>query len=78
VHEPEDHIATLCDTMRHLITVQGRALDEQRAFFQRWIAPSFGALCNAIEAEPGTLFYTPVARFLNAFLTIEKSAFDML
>lgn len=78
VNEPEDHMATLCDTMRHLIAVQGRDLGEQRAFFKRWIAPSFGALCDAIEAEPGTSFYTPVARFANAFLRIEQSAFDML
>jgi TorA maturation chaperone TorD len=78
VSEPEDHIATLCDTMRHLIAVQNRALADQSRFFKRWIAPSFVQLCSAIEKAPQTSFYKPVARFANAFLTIEQNAFDML
>jgi TorA maturation chaperone TorD len=77
VNEPEDHIATLCDTMRHLIAVQRRELDEQRAFFMRWIAPSYDALCDAIEAEPQTGFYKPVARFAKVFFDIERTAFEM-
>jgi TorA maturation chaperone TorD len=77
VNEPEDHIATLCDTMRHLIGVQGRDLGEQRAFFMRWIAPSCAALCDAIEAEPQTAFYKPVARFAKVFFDIERTAFEL-
>jgi len=76
--EPEDHIAALCDTMRHLIAVQKRELSVQGAFFSRWIAPAAGPLCNAIEAAPSTSFYKSVARFAEAFLDIEQSAFDML
>jgi len=30
--EPEDHIAGLCDTMRHVIAEQQRPLEEQRRF----------------------------------------------
>jgi len=74
--EPEDHIAALCDTMRHLI--QKRDLAEQRRFFQRWIEPAAQSLCNAIEKEPGTSFYKPVARFAKAFFDIERNAFEML
>ena len=77
VNEPEDHIATLCDTMRHLIAVQKRDLAEQSGFFKRWIAPSFGPLCDAIENEPKATFYKPVARFANVFFTIEQNAFEM-
>ena len=76
--EPEDHIAALCDTMRHLVAVQKRDLDVQSAFFKRWIAPSAGPLCDAIEAAPTTSFYRPVARFAKAFFDIEQSAFEML
>jgi TorA maturation chaperone TorD len=76
--EPEDHIAALCETMRHLIAVQKRDLAEQRRFFERWIAPSAGSLCDAIEAEPATAFYKPVARFAKAFFDIERDAFEML
>jgi TorA maturation chaperone TorD len=75
--EPEDHIAALCDTMRHLIAVQKRDLAEQRRFFQRWIQPAAESLCNAIEAEPGTSFYKSVARFAKAFFDIERTAFEM-
>ncbi len=48
VHEPEDHIATLCDTMRHLITVQARDLDEQRALLRALDRPGRGDFvrCN--------------------------------
>ena len=76
--EPEDHIAALCDTMRHLIAVQKREVASQAAFFNRWIGPAFGSLCDAIEAEPATVFYRSVARFARAFLEIEQSAFEML
>ena len=76
--EPEDHIAALCDTMRHLIAIQKRDLAAQGAFFNRWIGRAAGSLCDAIEAEPKTAFYRSVARFARAFLKIEQSAFEML
>jgi TorA maturation chaperone TorD len=76
--EPEDHIAALCDTMRHLIAVQKREPAEQSAFFKRWIGPAAGPLCDAIEADPATSFYKAVARFAKAFFDIEQNAFEML
>jgi len=76
--EPEDHLAALCDTMRHLIAVQKRDLAVQGAFFNRWIGPAIGPLCDAIEAEPRAAFYRSVGRFTEAFLRIEQRAFEML
>ena len=76
--EYEDHVAALCDTMRYLIAVQKRELARQGAFFNRWISPAYGPLCDAIEAEPRTAFYRSVARFAKAFLDVEQSAFEML
>jgi len=76
--EPEDHIAALCDTMRHLIALQKRDLVEQSVFFKRWIGPIAGPLCDAIEADPSLSFYKSVARFAKAFFDIEQSAFEML
>ena len=76
--EPEDHIAALCDVMRHLIAVQKRDLAAQSVFFQRWIGPAAGPLCDAAAADPTTSFYKPVARFAKAFFDIEQSAFEML
>ena len=76
--EPEDHIAALCDAMRHLIAVQKRDLAEQSRFFNRWIAPSVQPLCDAIQRNPTTAFYKSVGRFANAFFLLEQTAFEML
>lgn len=76
--EPEDHVAALFDTMRHLIAEQVRGLAEQRRFFERWIAPIVGPLCAAIEKNETTAFYRHVARLAKAFLTVEQAAFEML
>jgi TorA maturation chaperone TorD len=78
VREPEDHIAALCDTMRHLIAEQKIDLDQQRRFFSRWIAPLVEPLCSAIEGSDKTAFYKPVARFAKSFFLLEQSAFEML
>jgi TorA maturation chaperone TorD len=76
--EPEDHIAALCDTMRHLIAAQKRDLREQSAFFGRWIAPTFEPLCDAIDNDAHTGFYKSVGQFAKSFLMLEQSAFEML
>ena len=77
VHEPEDHIAALCDTMRHLIAAQ-RELAEQERFFNRWIGPAAEPLCNAIDNDAGTVFYRRVSRFARRFFRVEQTAFEML
>jgi TorA maturation chaperone TorD len=78
VREPEDHIAALCDTMRHLIAEQKMGLEGQRRFFNRWIAPPVDRLCAAIDTNANTCFYRHVGRFAKAFLTLEQIAFEML
>ena len=78
VGEPEDHIAALCETMRHLIAGQHRSLEEQRRFYRRWLAPNVEPLCAAIEANAQTSFYRVVARVANAFFSLEQAAFEML
>jgi TorA maturation chaperone TorD len=78
VSEPEDHIAALCDVMRHLIIEQQRDLAEQQRFFSRWIEPTGPRLCDAISAHPALDFYKHVGRFANAFFRLEQSAFEML
>lgn len=76
--EPEDHIAALCDAMRHLIAEQRRDLSEQSRFFGRWLAPAADPLCDAICAHPGALFYRHVANFAKSFFHLEHSSFEML
>jgi TorA maturation chaperone TorD len=77
-YEPEDHVAALCDTMRHLVAEQKRDLEEQRRFFNKWIHPTAGPLCAAIERSDKTSFYKPVARFATSFFDLEQTAFEML
>ena len=76
--EPEDHIAALFDTMRHLVAEQERDLEEQRRFFNRWIQPAIDPLCGAIEGSDKTTFYKWVARFAGRFCTLEHMSFEML
>ena len=77
VGEPEDHIAALCEVMRHLVAQQKCGLDEQRRFFNRWIQPTIEPLCSAIERSDKTSFYKAVARFAKGFCTREHMAFEM-
>jgi TorA maturation chaperone TorD len=76
--EPEDHIAALCDVMRHLIAEQKKGLEEQKLFFGRWIWPIAEPLCSAIKKSEQTRFYKSVAGLLLEVCTLEHRAFEML
>ncbi|WP_153147429.1 molecular chaperone [Dechloromonas sp. H13] len=80
VTESEDHIAALCDVMRHLIVTgpDAAGLGRQQLFFARHIAPWFEALCDALERAPDARFYPRTAALVRAFFEIERLAFDML
>jgi TorA maturation chaperone TorD len=73
--EPEDHFAALCDVMRHLIATG--ALDEQKQFFDRYLRRAYGPFCEAVLASPEPNFYLRVARFVRAFLDLERESLDM-
>jgi TorA maturation chaperone TorD len=75
VHEPEDHVAAVCDVMRHLVTRGDDAA--QREFFEKFLWPVANPLCDAIARSGRVLFYRHVARFAHAFAALEHSAFKM-
>ena len=77
VFEPEDHVATLCETMRFVIAVQQRPLPEQKAFFDRFLYRGGIAFCNAVRDSEKARFYKTVAEFTVAFLEVEKEAFEI-
>lgn len=77
VTEPEDHIAALCEVMRHLISVQQAPIEEQREFFTRFLDPGAQRLCDAVTAAAEANFYKAVARFAGAFFELERTAFEM-
>ena len=72
VHEPEDHIAALCEVMVMLIQ-DGSSTAVQRDFFAKhidsWGQKFFADLAVARNA----VFYRAVARFGTAFMSLEKS-----
>lgn len=76
--EPEDHIAALCDVMRHLIAEQQAELSTQKQFFERWIRPTFEPLCAAIERSQVGAFHKSAGRLAKTFFSLEQSAFEML
>jgi TorA maturation chaperone TorD len=75
--EPEDHIAGLCEVLRYAIAVQHRGLEEQKAFFDRFVYRGATAFCDAVTASPKAVFYAHVARFARAFFDLEREAFEM-
>ncbi|RZJ10428.1 MAG: molecular chaperone [Acidovorax sp.] len=79
--ETEDHIAYMCEVMRYLIAGDDVAvcnLTAQRDFFATHLQPWVGALCDALAAHPQARFYTAVAQFTRAFVSVEMQGFDML
>lgn len=78
--EPEDHLAALCEVMRHLITrgSSDSALQQQRDFFTRYIARAYNPLVSQTMSRQGVSFYTHVGRVTKAFLDIEVASFEML
>lgn len=82
--ESEDHIAALCEVMRHLILKNdgegkgtGKAFSEQKQFFAEFIQPWAMEMCAALAAHPAAGFYATLAGLTKAFLEIEAQAFEM-
>lgn len=76
--EYEDHVSSVCETMRYVIAVQQRPLSEQKVFFERFVYRGLVAFCGAVRVSKQGRFYRHVAQFASAFVEVEKSAFEML
>jgi TorA maturation chaperone TorD len=80
VAESEDHVATLCEVMRYLITsddVEIANLAAQKKFFAGHMQPWVGDLCVAIDNHPHAVFYKRVAHLAQSFFEVEMQAFEM-
>ncbi len=75
----EDHLATVCETMRALITGAGLgepfAFAEQREFFESHVRPWVFNCCTAIQKSPVANYYRRVAEFTQVFMAIERDSF---
>lgn len=77
VSEPEDHVATLCETMRWLIIGRKADLEVQRRFFNEYLYAGGMGFCSAVSACENARFYRYAAALLHAFLDIERKAFEI-
>jgi TorA maturation chaperone TorD len=77
-NEPEDHIAGISEAMRFAIAVQHRSLEEQKAFFERFLYRGGIAFCDAVTASAKANFYRLVATFAREFFELEREAFETI
>ncbi|MDA7427883.1 molecular chaperone TorD family protein [Primorskyibacter aestuariivivens] len=81
VYEPEDNIASLMEMMGGMIV--GRfggsptALEAQKTFFNRHIAPWAGHFFSDLEAAKSSVLYASVGAVGKAFMEIEREGFRM-
>jgi TorA maturation chaperone TorD len=77
-HDPEDHIATLFETMAGLADGSlSSGPDADRAFFERHLKPWVGRFLADVAIAPSSSFYRAVAGVGAAFIDIETEAFSM-
>ena len=76
----EDHIAGLCEVMRHLV-LQGSAdaaTQQQKQFFINYIRPCYEQFSSNVDACSQADFYKHIGRFTKAFFDIEAEALSMV
>ncbi len=78
VHEPEDHVAALCETMSLLIGADGAVgLNGQREFFRKHVEPWFGRFFADLRAAQSARFYRAVGLLGERFVEIERAYLSM-
>jgi len=79
-HEPEDHVAVLCEVMRHLVSLgsDDHAIGGQKQFFMRYISGAYIQLTDEILSAAATQFYKDVARVMRVFFDVESQSFEMV
>ena len=79
-HEPEDHVAVLCEVMRHLVSLgsDDHAIGGQKQFFMRYISGAYIQLTDEILGAAATQFYKDVARVMRVFFDVESQSFEMV
>jgi len=79
--EFEDHLAVMLETMRMLVAGDAErrpaAIPEQRAFFERHLAPWAFECCTAINDSFVANYYRCVAQFTSCFLALERDSLAM-
>lgn len=77
VHEPEDHVAALCDVMAQLALDPQIPVERERAFFQAHLGLWAERFCGDLEQAQAALFYKAVARLGSEFFALERRYLEM-
>lgn len=77
VHEPEDHIAALCEVMALLIQDQV-PLEQQTQFFNSHVGNWAETFFKDLAEAQSSVFYKSVARFGASFLSLEGRYLSLL
>lgn len=75
--DPEDHAATLCESMRVIITADDIAVSEQRRFFLNHIASWMPVFFRDLQQAQGACLYAAVGSLGEAFLDFERRYFEL-
>ena len=78
--ETEDHLAYLFEVMRYLIAapdVELANLSQQQLFFSKHLHPWVDQALEKIISHPKARFYAALAQFTQAFMAIERQAFEL-
>jgi TorA maturation chaperone TorD len=78
VHEPEDHVAALCEVMAMLITDDTVPFAVQRTFFETHLGSWMERFFSDLENARSACFYRSVGCLGQAFIGLEKHYFAML
>jgi TorA maturation chaperone TorD len=81
VSETEDHIAGVCEVMRHLIAGEDAGtsnLATQQRFYNAHLRGWIDGFCDLLEAHPRADFYRSVAGFTRDFAVVEAQGLDLL
>ena len=78
VYEPEDHAGALCETMSLLVlSAESISLAQQRAFFERHVAPWMGRFFGDLASAKAARFYRAVGLLGERFIEIERQNFAL-
>lgn len=78
VHEPEDHVAALCETMSVIIGIPGEIpFETQKRFFDEHIQPWMSTFFLDLQKAKTARFYRAVGQFGYRFMEFEKEYMSM-
>lgn len=77
VHEPEDHVAALCEVMSQLALDAETPVERQAAFYQLHLGPWIDRFWRDLERAETAVFYKAVARLGAAFDALERRYLEM-